>query len=310
MKTHRMILFFALLAVLMAGCAQPGAVLVASPTPEPTVAPSPQPTDEPTAEPTEGAPSFTVTGLEGLDPLDVVLQYAYEPTFFLPHAMYPFGRVPFFTLYANGLLIYVEEGDNQDTEQAMQVQLTPEETAALVQQALDMGIARLESYSEMCFDAESGQECIADAAYTIFRVRLPDGELHEARIYANFTPEREAFEQVMAFLGEYENPDAVPFRPEQAALFLMALEPGAETGQEVQEWPLERDLLADYPEGEFIWAYALQAEELDQMLAAMPSNMGRATFERDGVSYQAYLVPWLPGAEYEADLLAEFPPAS
>ena len=67
----------------------------------------------------------------------------------------------------------------------MEVRLSGDDVEALVQQVLDLGFERLENYSEQCQNLDDGTGmCLADASYTVLRVRLPSGEPRQVRIYA------------------------------------------------------------------------------------------------------------------------------
>jgi hypothetical protein len=257
-------------------------------------------TPEPTSEPTQAADP-----LSGLSQDDILVQLDYEPGFSLPEYRYAFGRVPFFTLYKNGVVIYLDE--NQDYK-IMQAQMTPEEASALQKKLLEMGFDKIESHTDFCgLDAAGSQVCIADASTNILRVRLASGELREIKNYAGLSDYPATYTAITDMLNQYAHPQAVLYRPENATLFV-SIVPQPEQSSPA-DWPLSPAYVEDAKSAGdlgFI-ARVLKSDEVNQYLDQVGNNNSQLVFQLNGQPVAGMLVPWLPGVDYSTEIQEAFP---
>jgi hypothetical protein len=201
----------------------------------------------------------------GLDADDILIQLTYEPGFTLPEYRFPFGRTPYFTLLADGRVIYIDE--TQDFK-VMQVQLSQAEAAALLQQVREMGFEHLESHTDMCGKMPDGSEaCIADASTSVMRVRMEDGSLREIQNYANFSNGPATYEAIYNLLNEYTHPEAAVYLPHAATLFVRIV-PQPEMSSPA-DWPLDP-------------AYVQRAQAAPEQFTAVALNAEEAAlWQRD-----------------------------
>jgi hypothetical protein len=262
---------------------------------------------EPSATPVSTLPSLTYSPMSftRLTPDTILLQLGFEPTFSTPRYQYPFGRVPELTMLVDGRIFYQ---DDLHPDQPLRVaQLSPAEMMELLQEIVDLGINELDSYTDFCLPQEDGSSiCVADAAYTIIRQRMPDDSLKEIRSYANFTNQPEILEAIVQRLNNYTHPEAQAYIPEQAALFLQPTQ--GKLNEPPTPFPLQGNYAPPALNDSGMWAFYLTGADLQTYLQTQEGKYSLAIFDINGETYQAELVSWLPGADYQVDLEAEFPP--
>lgn len=148
----------AVVGLLVAGAstlAARGACATASPTPVPT----------PSAVPT---PLQVVSdSFADLAPKAVIVQLAYEGGLTSMEEGQPFGRVPPFTLYADGRMIWVPV---TPPRRVLEATLSAADIAVVLQQVYDRGFGHLESYTSHCrLDSAGNGECVEDAGLNTTR---------------------------------------------------------------------------------------------------------------------------------------------
>lgn len=276
-------------------------------------APVPQTGAEPTKPADTAAPAVTETpgateapagGISGLEDEDILVQLTFEPGFTLQELTYPFGRNPYFTLLADGRVIYIDE--TQDYK-VVQAQLSQDEAAALLQKVREMGFEHLESHTDMCGKLADGSEpCIADASTTIMRVRMEDGSLREIRNYANFSNGPATYDAIYNLLNDYKHPEAAVYTPHAATLFVRIVPPPEMSSP--ADWPLDPAYVkrAQSAADQFT-AVVLSAEEAALWQKDVGINNNSITFQLEGQPVSGFFVPWLPGEDFSKEIAAAFP---
>jgi heat shock protein HslJ len=229
----------------------------------------------------------------------ILIQLDWEGGYQPPEATVPFGRVPEFTVLADGRVFYVDsrllsEPGQQDV---LWARLTAAEVERLTQHVLDLGLGYLGSYTDQCWRFADGREqCVYDAATSVLRARIPNGSYSEIRNYAGFANDPEALNAIRLLLTEYRHPRAQRYLPEKATHFIRSI-PSAE-GLTVHSWPLEPAWLTPPDPGTKQWARVLTGDDLGAILAAVEGNMGYSYFDYGSQFFETKLVPWLPGVDY------------
>ena len=232
-----------------------------------------------------------------LGPKDVMVQLAYEPSFAAVLARNPFhsdGRIPPFTLYADGTIIY-HPGDRDGVWVTKDPRRLPERT---IRHFLALGFEDVESHESSCWPTDEGKSCLSDASTMILRVRL-DGELQERRNYAGIAVTKGAELQAM-----YDRIDllsrASPFGerlyiPERATLWVEESSGEQAELHGADPWPLSADRLPPVDAADPT-KLVLEGEELSRTLDVIGEKMMRHRYFTDGERVVvAVLVPWLPG---------------
>lgn len=228
-------------------------------------------------------------------PADVLVQLDWEGGFTRFEVSRTYGRVPEFTLLPDGTAVY-GGSFKEDRAQVMVAHLAPAETEALLNGLVELGIERLESYTDECQEVDSETcLCVEDAGQSILRVHLPGQEPREIRNTFEFANDPEALRAIRALLSEYRHPEAVPYAPGSASLFIQPLP--ASYDLPALDWPLDPAWLAagttDMP-----CVRAVSGDDLQALLAVTGSNAGDFGFRAGSSGYNLYLVPWLPGVDY------------
>lgn len=259
-----------------------------------SVAPTPTPAAE--GFPYSSGPPVVITEIADPatpQPGDVLLELVWEGGFTRQELAYAFGRVPEFSLLPDGSVYYRDPSD-YDKAQVMEADLTPAETDDLVQRLLELGIERLESYTDECGPRQT-DGCVADGRQSVLRVRLPNRQQRVIRNYHTFANDPETLSAIRTLLEEYQHPDAQPYVPEVAALFVRPV--GTPTDLPILDWPLDLTWLASgTPDASCV--REMSGDHLQALLAVTGRNLGDFYFRNADQVYNAYLVPWLPGVDY------------
>ena len=231
----------------------------------------------------------------------VVLQMEWQPTFWDPKYMHLFGRVPEFTLYRDGRVIYLD-----DQRTVMEVVLEPDEVVSTLQQVQNLGLAKLRSYTSGCMEIGNGiTTCTSDASFSVIRYRTDDGKLKSVRNYADYATDPDVLQALRGFFSDYRRDDSIQFHLTAASLFIRVVEapPPKETSAPIlDKWPLRKELLDRPSPDTREWGVGITGAELDALLQAAARNHGRIYVHLDGTTIIVEIVPWLPNEDYGSEI--------
>lgn len=237
----------------------------------------------------------------------VIVQMEYVPTWSAPEDAQPFGRIPELTLLEDGTVIYLEETKLPDVGWHVRTaRLRREERSDLVNELLERGFERLESHtSHRGLSAEGADTLVFDSSYSVITVRLPNSNLRTIRNYAGFANDRQALKSIREFLSQWSSPDAEPYAPAHATLFIRRLprQSGGEHGHLSEAlWTLPDALLRQPKPGICEWAVPIGGPEYRSLIQRLGSGPQWTAFRTQhlGEHFYVSVVPWLPNEDHSA----------
>lgn len=227
---------------------------------------------------------------------ELELQWEYEPTFAPRRWTVEFGRVPPFSLYKDGTVIYLKTVSDSSEQLVRTVKLSEAERQALVKRVEELGFDRLASRGP-----RPGEPIIADAPFTVLRMQR-GAALKEVRVYADYVSDAQAWQAILALLQSYDHPRATEYRAQQATLFVRKLSDEEETqydNVQVKSWPYNpRYLKKHVPDQYDEWAWIFSGDELERF------------WQDNGASYPQFLVYGGPGGLFEIEVVPWLPDES
>src|SRR5262245_47682 len=218
---------------------------------------------------------------------DVLVQLDYIPGWLRgePVAITePFGRMPRFTLFSDGVVIYL-------ADQIMSANLTASDALALRDHIVSLGFPSLPNH----FETPS-----RDAGTTILRVRLSSGELREVRYVVHSNP-REVSDSIGEYLDAYSHPDALPYVPENATLVITTSEARPikpEYIAKIPLWPLSAQQLERPTPGATEWGFVITASQYQLLVQTFRPFWQLVSFRVGDRIRLALVRPWLPGEDF------------
>jgi len=231
----------------------------------------------------------------------LLLQMDWEPTYSEPFRFQAAARMPAFTLYSDGLVVYVHGKEGI----VLCAKLSAAQADSVWRHVLGLGIERLESYeSQEKAVSDSMSMIVFDASIGIIRQRRSSGELRTIKNYADFANEPEILSQVRTYLQDWHDPSATMYIPQQATLVIV--------GRWIDDknwpaWPLQPGILTSAPwrppsGGGTYWssekAYVVDGERYEVLAGFPRQGMGMQCFKYEGSSYSVIARPWLPGEDF------------
>ncbi|MCY1004677.1 hypothetical protein OV079_03645 [Nannocystis pusilla] len=239
---------------------------------------------------------------------DVLLQLEHEPTFVIISAgdpTRPFGRVPAFTLYRDGTVLFTR--DSEQRRGLFRYSVFEWAARDHIEHVRALGVARMRSYLDECNPAPHRPVCAADASITILRTRLPDGSLHEVRNYNGFAARLAAqlhavYDRIARLAAPRTGVDL--YLPHAATLFVRRIAAPSDLDDaelaRARPWPLDADWLSRTAAS---GAQVIEIPQIRAIIAATGTNTPHNQLFVLGEAFvRVSMVPWLPGHDHRAAL--------
>lgn len=225
----------------------------------------------------------------------VILQLEYQPTFAPIEVMVEAGRLPTFTLYENGTVVYSPQTERG---RVLQAQITEEEAHQILDRVTEMGLERLQQ-----FQWEEDQEA-ADHSYIFLRA-LQHDTYAEVCIYGGIDlwVRPKELKRILAFLKGYAHPDAIDYAPEAATVFVSQ----SEMEEADFEWPLDEAYLTPVAENrQSHTAFSVFGGELESLVLATGHKWDFHIASHGDKNFRVFTMPWLPGVDHTDSILCGF----
>jgi hypothetical protein len=222
-------------------------------------------------------------------PAVVIVQLAYRGTFGIGP---PFSSPPPFTLLDDGTFIGSKDAAIYTAK------LSHDETDRIVQHVRELGFERLKDHKDSCKRNPDGTGmCVSDASYTILRVLLPSGKLHEVTSYAGFSNEPETLEKIVQYLETYKPAKTSPYRPTFGALHVQVdTKPPKPPCTAIDPAIVQFDKAT-----QTMWVRRIDGAAVDTVLAFAKD---REWFDAcaNGALFHLMFIPGVPGADLSEEL--------
>jgi hypothetical protein len=220
-----------------------------------------------------------------------------------------FGHLPEFTLYSDGLLVYVHRKPppEEEEESVRCVRFSPAGADSIWGHVLGLGVEQLESYESHSKQNGDVASITFHAGTSVIRVRTSLGKQRTIRNYGDYANDPAILSAVRTYLLDWSDPLADAYLPPQATLVIVQRWRGKKG---LSPWPLESTMLTSAPSRDgtsdrqlILRAFVISGANYELLTsAATQFAWGFQSFECEGSSYMTVVRPWLPGEDFSQEI--------
>ena len=239
----------------------------------------------------------------------IFIQMSWEPGFWGGWRGESFGHMPEFTLYSDGLLVFVHRKPppEEEEESVRCVRFSPAGADSLWRHVLGLGLEQLESYESNQKQNGDVTTITFDAGTSIIHVRTSLGELRTIRNYGEFANDPAILSAVRTYLQDWYDPLATAYLPSQATLVVVERWRG-KIG--LSPWRLDSTMLTSAlvrsgtgDRQTILSAFVISGAEYGLLTSvAKQFAWGGQSFDCEGSSYTTVVRPWLPGEDFSQEI--------